>query len=246
MARKFIVASTDIIKLSDLDFKIIGSEVHHIQVLRHKVGDVIIINNTNFEIVSIKKKDITVKKLGEIVDNISRNCNVTLFQSFLKSDKMEIVVQKAVEIGSKNIVPFFSSNTVVKLDNKTKIKRKEKLEIIALEAIKQCGRTDDVVINDFLLFNDVVEKVIGYDLCIFAYENETVNIKQVIQNIKNTKRIYNNIAIIIGPEGGFTSNEVSILKNIDNVHTVSLGDIILKAETAGIYVQSIVMYEFEK
>ena len=246
MARKFIVASTDIIKLSDLDFKIIGSEVHHIQVLRHKVGDVIIINNTNFEIVSIKKKDITVKKLGEIVDNISRNCNVTLFQSFLKSDKMEIVVQKAVEIGSKNIVPFFSSNTVVKLDNKTKIKRKEKLEIIALEAIKQCGRTDDVVINDFLLFNDVVEKVKGYDLCIFAYENETVNIKQVIQNIKNTKRIYNNIAIIIGPEGGFTSNEVSILKNIDNVHTVSLGDIILKAETAGIYVQSIVMYEFEK
>ena len=246
MARKFIVEDKDIIKLSDLDYKITGNEVRHIQVLRHKIGDVIIINNINFEIVAIKKKDITVKKLGSIVEDISRKCNVTLFQSFLKGDKMDTVIQKSVEIGTKSIVPFFSSNTIVKLDNKSKLKRKEKFEIIALEAIKQCGRTDDAQIDNFISFNEMVYKIKQYDLCIFAYEKETINIKDVIQTVKKTKRVYNNIAVIIGPEGGFTSNESEILKNIENVYTVSLGDIILKAETASVFVQSIIMYEFDK
>ena len=246
MARKFIVDDKDIIKLSDLDFKIVGNEVRHIQVLRHKINDVIIINNFNFEIVDISKKDITVKKLGEIVEKVQRNCNVTLFQSFLKGDKMDMVVQKAVEIGSNKVIPFFSSNTIVKLDNKAKIKRKEKLEIVALEAIKQCGRTDDVIINEPLNFNEMLENIKEYDLCIFAYEKETINIRNVIQSIKNTKRIYKNIAIIVGPEGGFTTLESEVIKKCENVHTVSLGNIILKAETASIFLQSIIMYEFDK
>lgn len=245
MARKFIVDLKDINKAYDNDLKIIGNEVKHIKILRHKVSDIIIINNANYEIKEISKKFIVVTKLGDIVENISRNCDVTLFQSFLKGDKMEMVVQKATEVGSKNIVPFFSTNTVVKLDNKAKDKRKLKLETVAAEAIKQCGRTDEVKVLDFANFNEMLDSVLEYDVCIFAYEKETTSLKDVITKIKNDNNSAKNIAVIVGPEGGFTDEENTKLSGLDNVYTVSLGNIILKAETAGIYLQSIVMYEFE-
>ncbi len=246
MARKFIVNEKDITLLNEGIYKITGDEIKHVKAMRHCVSDVIIINNINFEITEINKKYIICRKLGEILENISRNVSVTLFQSFLKGDKMELVTEKSVEIGSKKIVPFFSTNTVVKLDDKTKIKRKDKLTKISLEAIKQCGRTDKFEVCEFVDFNTLLKIIEEYDICIFAYENEKKQLKDVINTIKNTKRIYKNIAIIIGPEGGFTENEVLRLNEIANVNTVSLGNIIQKAETAGIYLQSIITYEFEE
>lgn len=247
MARKFIVDLKDINKYHDNDLKIIGSEVKHINVLRHKISDIIIINNANYEIKDISKKYVIVTKLGDIEEDISRNCNVTLFQSFLKGDKMETVIREATEVGSKAFVGFFSTNTVVKLDSKAKIKRKLKLENVCLEAIKQCGRTDKINVFDFINFNDMLIGLKEYDVCIFAYEKENTSLKEVINNIKRqSEGMVKNIAVIIGPEGGFTEDESKRLKSLDNVYSVSLGNIILKSETAGIYLESIIMYEFEK
>ena len=125
------------------------------------------------------------------------------------------------------------------------MKRYDKFVKISEESIKQCGRTDKININKFLDFNELSEVLSKHDFCIFAYENEDNLLKDVILKLKDKKIEYNDIAIIIGPEGGFNKTEVDTLASLDNVYVVSLGKRILRAETATINLISIIMYEFE-
>jgi 16S rRNA (uracil1498-N3)-methyltransferase len=227
-------------------YKLTGEELKHIQVLRHKMGDNIIINNMECNIVYISRDFAIVNKLNDINEKGKPSVNITLYPAFLKNDKMDYLIQKSVELGVTNIVPFFSKNTIVKLEDKDKVKRKDKLQKICIEATKQCGRTDEVTVNEFIHFSDMLKIIAKHDFCIFAYENETTNIKSVINNLKNENKIYKDIAIIVGPEGGFDSKEAEELKKITNVYTVSLGERILRAETASINLITILMYEFDK
>ncbi|MEG1705174.1 MAG: 16S rRNA (uracil(1498)-N(3))-methyltransferase [Clostridia bacterium] len=262
MARQYIFNNNDIEKVekaylfdvlfshdnnfeNDVFFKISGDEFKHILVLRYKVEDTIIVNNMECKILYISKKFAILNMIKKLESVGIPNINLTVYQAFLKNDKMDFLVQKLVEIGAKTIVPFFSKNTIVKLDDKDKIKRKEKLQKITLEAIKQCGRTDDVLVNNFLTFKELFKDIQKQDLCIFAYENETNSLKEIIENIQKTKRIYKNISIIVGPEGGFDIQEVNELKKLENVYTVSLGERILRAETACLNLASIIMYELD-
>lgn len=264
MARQFILESKDIIKIDkaylddmlcfdnldkNIDFdqlyKISGNELKHIQILRYKKGDSIIINNMQCNIIYISKEFAIINKIKDVDENGVPNINLTLYPAFLKSDKMDYLVQKSVELGVKSITPFFSRNTIVKLDDKSKIKRKNKLNKIALEAIKQCGRTDNVNVNQFISFKNMLNIIFKHDFCIFAYENEKENIKKVIDKLKLKNDNYNDIAIIVGPEGGFDNFEVEQLKQISNVYTVGLGQRILRAETANLNLISIIMYEFD-
>ena len=118
MARRFIVENDNINNIDDNNIIISGREVKHIQVLRHNIGDEIIINDKIYSIVKMGREDITLKYEKEAPLIGIPKTNVTLYIALLKNDKLDFVIQKAVEIGVKKIVPFTSSNTIVKLDEK--------------------------------------------------------------------------------------------------------------------------------
>lgn len=243
MARRFIVEEKNIRKIGELDFEITGGEVKHIQVLRHNIGDEITINSYIGKISEIRKDKVIFSKIREAERIGEPTLNVTLYMAMLKNDKMDLVVQKAVELGVKRIVPFFSNNVIVKLDDRSKLKRIEKLQTVANEACKQCGRTDIVLVENFVNFKEVINLVENHDISLFAYEKETNAIKDIMNKSKVNN--YNNISLIIGPEGGFEKIEADQLAKITNVESISLGTRILRAETAAINLLSIIMYELE-
>lgn len=244
MARRFIVNDEDIKNLSDNCFEISGSEVKHIQVLRHNVGDLIVVNKYICRISKMTKNTVILEIEDEAPNRGIPNINLTLYMAMVKNDKMDFIVQKAVELGVKKIVPFLSCNVIVKLDEKSKKKRKEKLQIIANEACKQCGRTDLVEVSDFISFDGMLNNLRGITL--FAYENEKNSLKESINNIKD-KLASKDVSIncIVGPEGGFTENEYKLLSKSKDTYTISLGSRILRAETAALNIISIIMYEFD-
>ena len=237
MARRFIVDSRDITKIEENKIQIVGREVKHIQVLRHNVGDIIVLNEYDCKIISMKSHSIDLEILQNTNPVGIPNINTTLYI------KMDFVVQKAVELGVKNIVPFFSKNVVVKLDDKARIKRIEKLQTIANEACKQCGRTDIVTISAFENFKNIIDKQNRFDASIIAYENDKTPLRDTISNIK--KENVESISIIIGAEGGFDRDEVDLLLENSKAVCVSLGSRILRAETAALSLLSIVMYELD-
>ena len=243
MARRFIVNENNIENIDDKEIKINGTEVKHIQVLRFNINDRIAINDGIYEILEMKRDFIRLKFISKNSDFGVPNINLRLYIAVLKGEKMDLVIKKAVEIGVSEIIPFFSKNTVVKIDKKEYEKKKQKYEKIVIEAEKQCGRTDSVKINDFMTFEEVLEDVKNNDLTFFAYEKSKSKLRDVILNIN--KNNVKNIAVIIGPEGGFTDYENSILSNKENVKNISISNRILMSETAALSLCSIIMYEFD-
>lgn len=218
-----------------------GEEARHIMVLRHKVGDSIIVNDKVCRIESVSKQGVSCRVMEEAVEKGVPNTKVTLFQALLKSDKMEYVIQKSVELGVYKVCPFSSKNVVVKLDEKDRGRKVERWNKISVEASKQCGRSDIVEIDMVCDFSKMIDKLSDFEVVIIAYENETNNLKKVIKDNINAK----NIAIIVGAEGGFDKSEVLEVLKQENTVSVSLGERILRAETASLNLLSILMYEFE-
>ena len=238
MARRFIIDKD--IEINE-KFEILGEEAKHIMVLRHNVGDTILVNDKICKINSITKQAVDCIAIEQAEEKGIPDTKITLFQALLKSDKMEFVIQKSVELGVYKIEPFSSKNVVVKLDDKDKIKKVERWNKISLEASKQCGRSDVVNIGAVNTFSEMLDKLKDFELVIIAYENEINSLKNIIREKLEVK----NIAIIIGAEGGFEKGEVEeVLKN-ENAVSVSLGERILRAETASLNLLSILMYEFE-
>lgn len=247
MARRFFVDKNNI-TVNESSINVIGEEVHHINVLRHKVGDVLKINEYEVEVVKITKDELIGKIIG--VEDISSNkkYTLTLYQSYLKSDKMEFVTQKAVELGIDKIVPFLSKNSVVKLDEKDKVKKVQRLNKISKEASKQCGRMDIVEVADVLNIssNEFYQNLSNHTFVIFAYEGSNNSLKKLLKNIENDmleKKQNISIAIVIGPEGGFDKKDIEVLEKLDNVYEISLGKNILRAETASLNLISVITYQ---
>ncbi len=243
MARRFIVDEENITKIGEDKIQIVGKEVKHIQVLRHNVGDIIVLNEYDCKIIGMKSHSIDLEILQNTKPIGIPNIEITLYIGMLKNDKMDFVVQKAVELGVKNIVPFFSKNVVVKLDEKARIKRMNKLQIIANEACKQCGRTDTVKISSFENFKNIIKEQNKFDASIIAYENEKNYFRDTMSNIKREN--ISSISVIIGAEGGFDKDEVEKLLENNKTVCVSLGSRILRAETAVLNILSIIMYELD-
>lgn len=237
MARRFIVDGE---VNSDGKIEITGEEAKHIFVLRHNAGDIIEINDKECEIISISKHSVVCNVIGDAKVKGVPNIKITLYQALLKSDKMEYVIQKAVELGVSQIIPFYSTNVVVKYDEKDKVKKIERYNKISVEASKQCGRSDIVKVGEICTFNNMVSTLKNYDKSIIAYENEEIGLKDVLRNQKELK----NIAIIVGAEGGFDKQEVEEVMGNGCV-SVSLGSRILRAETASLNLISILMYELD-
>lgn len=239
MSKRFLTDESNI-NIEEKNITLKGEELHHINVLRHKIGDFIYINEYQVEIIKISKDILEGKIVGELPQNGIPLVNITLIQSYLKSDKMEYVVQKAVELGIKNIIPVISKNTVVKMEEKDKLKKVERLSKIAKEAVEQCGRTDRVNVESIQQLSKI--DLNGYDKILICHETSEVDLKATLRNMIDV----DNIAIIIGPEGGFDDSEVNQVLENNNAIDVSLGERILRAETASLALLSILNYEFDK
>ena len=228
---------------------ITGSDINHIKnVLRKKIDDKINICNSdtqkNYECVikDIEENKIVCKILGEVKSIAESNLNITIFQGLPKSDKMELIIQKATELGVKTIVPVITKRTVIKLKDKDKQNKVDRWRKIAEVAAKQAGRDIIPTIENIINIADI--KFEKLDKVFVLYENEEKrSIKNEIEQLKNDNRENLNIGIIIGPEGGFAEEEIEQLKEDEKVMVVTLGKRILRTETVALVVSGILMYE---
>ncbi|MBR4800714.1 MAG: 16S rRNA (uracil(1498)-N(3))-methyltransferase [Clostridia bacterium] len=199
--------------------------LHMTKVLRYKVGfKAIVCANDGVErYCTIEEicKDYAVLKVDESVVADKKNVSITLYAGLLKNNKLDFVIQKAVELGVDRVVPFVSANSA-----ETKFSR-ERGERIALEAAKQCGSAYLSKVDDLESFEQVLGEIKNYDTVLFAYEGERLN------NIKTSNLNGCNIALIVGSEGGFKPEEMTLAKD-NGAKIITLGRRILRAETASV------------
>lgn len=228
-----------------------GADVKHISnVLRMQKDEELQIcvkdNKENYivKIIEIEKEKVITKIIEKLDTTVESNVQIDLYQGLPKADKMELIIQKTIEIGVNKIIPVDMLRCVVKLDEKEAKKKVERWQKIAEAAAKQSKRDIIPIVQDKIKLKDVLSKISDYDYFIVAYEEETKEtLKQVLKNIKN-KDSYK-IGILIGPEGGIDSKEIEILK-ANKAISVSLGKRILRTETAPITMVSNIMYELEE
>lgn len=231
---------------SDGFVNIEGEDVKHIyRVLRLKEGEKININNclgTEFlsEIVTISKTNVNCKILGKVDINNESPIQISLYQGLPKAAKMDLIVQKATELGVMSVTPIITERVVVK-NEIGEYKKIDRWNRIALEACKQSKRTIIPKVNSVIDFQKLTEQLKNVDLVIVPYENqEEIGLKNVMQKLDKNK--IKTVAIIIGPEGGFEKEEIEAFKKLGG-HIVTLGPRILRTETAGFVCASLLMYE---
>ncbi|MCL2342076.1 MAG: 16S rRNA (uracil(1498)-N(3))-methyltransferase [Firmicutes bacterium] len=204
------------------EISIVGEDVNHIvNVLRLKEEDEINICNTDTSENYIAKivgapahrcpnfaSGIKCEIVNKIDSKAESNIHITIFQGLPKADKMELVIEKCIELGAAEITPVEMKRCVVKLEHKTKIKKIERWQKTAETAAKQSGRDIIPKVNDIINVKNICNLIDNYDIVLLAYEEEKENtLKEELQNFAGM-----NIGIIIGPEGGLEPEEVSMLK----------------------------------
>lgn len=230
--------------------KIIGEDVNHIaNVLRLKKKDRIILCNKDegcsyeTEIVEVSKESITCNIVSKTLENVESNVNVDIYQGLPKMDKMEYIIQKATELGVKNIYPVTMARSIVKLDDKTALKKVDRWNKIAEVAAKQSKRDFIPNIKNVINIENICQNAEKYDIILIAYENEKINtLKAELNKLNREKEL--KIAVVIGPEGGIDEKEIKKLVDIGG-KCITLGKRILRTETASLVILSNIIYEFE-
>ena len=206
---------------------------HIVNVLRLRAGDEVIICDTNAidhlcRITDLSKSSVDIEVISDSPNLCEPRVKVTLFQGLPKSDKMDLIVQKCVELGINRIVPVECARSIAKIADKAD-KKIARWQSISESAAKQSGRGIIPVIGDVLSFSDSVQKMKEYDLALMPYELEIGNsIGEIIKKHDNIKTL----AIFIGPEGGIDDQEIALAKS-HGIIPLSLGRRILRCETAG-------------
>lgn len=169
---------------------------------------------------------------------------VTLYQGVPKATKMETVIQKTVEMGVDTIVPVFMERTVV-VEKENFGKKLDRWNKIAAEAVKQCKRGIIPRVTESYDFDRMLDELPNYDLIICPYENEDgLSIKDFLREAPAPGTQARRVALVIGPEGGFSDGEIARLKAA-GAAKVTLGKTILRTETAGMAALAMIMYELE-
>ena len=233
------------------EIKITGTDVNHLKnVLRVKSGDKVEIcnlcnqQNYNCQIKEINREYINTKILEKMSEIAESNVKVTIFQGIPKAEKMEWVIQKAVELGVYDIVPVEMKRCVVKLKEKVLDKKLQRWQKISEVAAKQCGRNLIPKIHPVITSKDIANQINQYDVILVAYEDEKhITLKQELLKLKQKDDI--KIGIIIGPEGGLESKDVEMWRE-KGAKIITLGRRILRTETVALQCLSIIMYELEK
>lgn len=246
----FFVETDQIDKTNNL-ITIVGEDVNHIKnVLRYNVEDEIQICEKSLEpkkylckINELSKNKIECKIINEITTSNETNINLCIIQGLPKAEKMELILQKCTELGVKKFIPLETKRCVVKIKGNDANKKILRWQKIAEVASKQCGRDIIPKVENKITIDELVKKIPEYDAVLVAYEKEKSNlIKSQLQKLKQLN--LKSIAIIIGPEGGFEESEIELLKNA-GAKVISLGNRILRTETAPIVLSTIIIYELE-
>lgn len=230
---------------------ITGEDVKHIsRVLRFNKGEKVKVSDSRgieyiCEIIQLNIEDVLLKIISKQASNTEPPIEVILYQGLPKAQKMDLIVQKTTELGISKIVPVTMNRTVVKLDNKTSNKKVDRWQKIAYEASKQSMRGKIPTIDNITSFKEFLSLLKGNDLNILAYEGERFSILKDLTNQLKANNI-NKVGIIVGPEGGFETEEVEDILAINCTYSTRLGPRILRTETAGFTLLSIIMYEIEQ
>ena len=228
---------------------IIGDDVNHMKnVLRMRNGEAFTAADEQgmfyrCEIEELEKHQVTAKILWKEEGSSELSSKLYLFQGLPKSDKMEMIIQKAVELGAYKIIPVATKRAIVKLDAKKEASKLKRWQAIAEGAAKQSGRMLIPEISEVKTFGEALQWAQELDINIIPYE--------CARGMEGTREIFNSIkpgmsvGIFIGPEGGFEESEVEKAKEL-NINPVTLGKRILRTETAGLTTLSILMYLLEE
>lgn len=235
MQRYFAHIDQNIVRLSSED------EHHVLHVMRMRVGDKIeVVDNSTLYICEIKNiSPLEIIIIEQKEEDVEINTKTTLFFALAKGDKIDLVLQKATELGVHRIILFKSKRCVVNFDNKDFEKKVVRYQKIVKEAAEQCHRLIVPSIEGVIELKDI-DKYLS-EVNFVAYEKEagsTTNSFNLSKDIKS-------VSIMIGSEGGFDEDEISFLKE-KGFQTVSLGKRILRCETAAIYALSVLAYKLEK
>ena len=217
-------------------YVITGADHNHIRnVLRMKVSDTILISANGksdlCEIEIINNDEIVAPIIEEDYQNTELPLQIHLFQGLPKSDKMELIIQKAVELGVYSITPIEMKRCIVKLDDKKKKSKQTRWQAISESAAKQSKRNTIPEINEIISYKAALNAAKELDLLLVPYENEDgiLSTKEALAELKEAK----SVGIIIGPEGGFDDAEIEAAKDAGG-RIISLGKRILRTETAAI------------
>lgn len=228
---------------------LIGSEAHHAQnVLRLKPHDRVVVFNgrgreITAEIETVSRNGIQLRKLHETRVPPLR-CHITLAQAIPKGKKMDLIVQKAVEIGAAEIAPISSERTIVRLSSGQSRQKHRKWEQVAVEAAKQCGQNWVPVVREPQSLREFFSSAPGLDLqLIGSLQTDALHLKAVLANFeRENQRRPSSVLMCIGPEGDFTPAELGLARG-HGCHPITLGPIILRVETAAVYCLSVLSYE---
>ena len=229
---------------------ITGGDVNHIKnVLRMSVGEKICVingqNNKEYycEITALGNNAVDTR-ICEIRESDQELANeIVLFQGLPKSDKMELIIQKAVELGVHTIVPVSTDRTVVKLDAKKEANKRKRWMSISESAAKQSGRLRIPEVTQVISFKEALEMAGKMDVRLIPYE--------LAEGMEKTREVMSGIqpgqsvAVFIGPEGGFESSEIEKAREI-GVQSITLGKRILRTETAGLVTLAMLVYNLER
>lgn len=235
-------------QIADGKVTIIGADVNHMKnVLRMKPGErveisdgdglryICVLETFADECVYLRIEDVEA-------DAAELSSKIYLFQGLPKSDKMELIIQKAVELGAFEVIPVVTKRAVVKLDEKKAAKKVQRWNAIAEGAAKQSGRSIVPAVHEVLSYSDALKYAQQMDVRLIPYE-KTSGMEVTRQAVK-TIQPGQSVAIFIGPEGGFEETEVEQAKAAGSL-PISLGKRILRTETAGLAVLSVLMYHLE-
>jgi 16S rRNA (uracil1498-N3)-methyltransferase len=240
-----------------------GAEVHHARtVLRMKPGDRAVLFNgrgreITAEIVNFSRSEIRLRKLHE-TETAPLRCRITLGQAIPKGKNMDLIVQKAVEIGAAEIVPLISERTIVDLDKKEAEQKCAKWQQIAIDAAKQCGQNWLPTVQTPRKLKDFFNVATGlrpvqtshsdvattFDLrLIGSLQPDAIHLKKILSDYTEQHQDRpKNVLMLVGPEGDFTPAELALAKS-NGCLPITLGPIILRVETAAIYCLSVLSYE---
>lgn len=221
-------------------FILSDNDTYHIKkVMRMNLGDKIeiVYNTTTYicEIIGLNP-NVEARIVKELLERNELNYTVTIVQSLVKEQKMDYILQKTTELGVSKVIPYQAERSLIKLEGKQD-KKIERWKSIVKEAAEQSKRACIPIVEETIKLSDLAS-LPGYDLKFLCTVNETSqNIKKLLSNLSGSVKIL----FVIGPEGGFTKKEeTTLLEN--GFISISLGDSVLRTETASTFIMSVIRY----
>lgn len=212
------------------------SDIHHIKnVMRMKIGDLVeVVYDSKLyicKIDSLEPLSLNIESINEEENKL--NLDITVAVGLVKEQKMDLILQKLTELGVNTIIPVSMERSIVKLDDSRFIKKKTRWETICKEASEQSKRTSIPLITNVMTVKELANLEFDYKLVASTKEKGKM-LNSYLQNVNN----YAKIIMVIGPEGGISDIEETLLNN-NGFESVSFGDLIFRVETAAIYIASI-------